>query len=96
MPGQLFSIGIVTATPAAIEELERAGVDPLELVARHASGDYGRALEDSGQINHETVREKVGTILSVYQVADGIDIWVATSLQETGEVHTCVLCPSEW
>lgn len=96
MAGQHFSIGIVTATPAAVAELERTGVHPLELVARHASCDYGIAAEDSVQANEETIREKIGTILSVYQVADGLEIWVSTSLQQTGEAHTCVMCPSDW
>jgi hypothetical protein len=96
MAGHHFSIGIVTITPAAFDVLDEADMDPLELVARHASGDYGRAAEDSVQANEETIREKVGTILSVYQVTDGIEVWVATSLQETGEAHTCVMCPYDW
>jgi hypothetical protein len=96
MAGQLFPIGVLTATPAALAELERAGVDILVLVARHSGGDYGIAMEDGVRINQETIQEKVGTILSIYPLTNEDEIWVATSLQEAGEAHTCVLCPNEW
>lgn len=96
MPDQLFPTGVLTATPAALARLERAGVDILVLVGRHAAGDYGSVMPDSVRINQETIREKVGSILSIYPLEEGNEIWVATSLQETGEAHTCLLCPSEW
>lgn len=96
MPVQLFPVGVVTATPAALDQLHRAGVDPVDLVHRHASGDYGTVAEDSARINEETIRERIGTILSVYPLGEEDKIWVSTSLHEDGDAHTCVLCPSEW
>ncbi|MBB4635632.1 hypothetical protein [Longimicrobium terrae] len=96
MPYQLFPLGVVTATPAALDQLERAGRDPMEFILRHAAGDHGEVGEDSVQINRVTIRVKVGTILSAYPLPDGETIWVSTSLQQTGEAHTCVMCPSEW
>lgn len=92
----LFPAGVLTATPAALTRLHRAGVDPVALVDRHVSGDYGSAAEDSVRINQETIREKIGTILSVYTLGDKGEIWVATSLYENGHANTCVLCPAEW
>jgi hypothetical protein len=96
MARQRFPIGFITATPAAFEQLEQANVDPFALIARHASGDYGSALEEGVQINEETIRDKAGTVLSIYEIADGTEVWVATSLVETGGAHTYVLCPSDW
>lgn len=92
----LFPVGVVTATPAARAKLGAAGVDPVHLVDRHASGDFGSAEADSVRINQETIREKIGTILSIYPLGEEATIWVGTSLYENGDAHTCVLCPSEW
>lgn len=96
MPLQLFSIGIVTGTRAALERLEIAGQNPAELVHRHATGEFGDVDWDSVGANFETIRRRVGTILSIYGLLDGEVIWVATSLQENGEAHTCVMLPHEW
>ncbi len=37
----LFPLGKIVSTPAALQVLEQAGVDPLELIHRHVSGDWG-------------------------------------------------------
>jgi hypothetical protein len=37
----LFSPGHIVATPAALDSLMVAGVDVLELLGRHLTGDWG-------------------------------------------------------
>ncbi|MBB4635633.1 hypothetical protein [Longimicrobium terrae] len=94
MPDQLFPIGRITASTTTLERIERAGWDPMELILRHAAGDFGDAGEEHTEINEETIRGKVGTILSVHSLPDGAVIWVTTSLEPTGEAHTWMMCPA--
>lgn len=37
----LFDLGRIVATPAALAALDAHGVDPMQLLLRHASGDWG-------------------------------------------------------
>ena len=41
MSDALFSPGQVVATPGVLEVLEAVGVEPLELLRRHLTGDFG-------------------------------------------------------
>lgn len=40
--GQRFELGRVVAAPGALDALREARVEPLKLLERHASGDWGR------------------------------------------------------
>jgi hypothetical protein len=96
VPDHLFPLGIVTATPAALEQLASFGVDHQDLLDRHARGDFGTAAQHAVERNQGSIQEKVGTILSIYDLGNGSEIWVAASIYEPGEVHTCILCPGDW
>ena len=39
----LFNLQHCTATPAALDVLEQAGISPSNLLRRHVSGDFGKA-----------------------------------------------------
>ena len=39
----LFDLQQCTATPAALDVLEQAGISPSDLFKRHVSGDFGEA-----------------------------------------------------
>ncbi|MBD2258611.1 hypothetical protein [Pseudanabaena sp. FACHB-2040] len=39
----LFDLQQCTATPAALDVLEQAGISPNDLLKRHVSGDFGKA-----------------------------------------------------
>ncbi len=86
-----FNLGAVVATPGAIEVLEKQGVDPVDLLRRHASGDWGDLVASDRKANDRAL--KTGErLLSSYPVGDG-KVWVIT---EADRSSTCLLLPSEY
>lgn len=75
MPIQ-FPLGQIVATPAALRLLERHGVTPLTLLARHASKDWGELGPEDMAANDRALIHG-DRILSSYPVGDG-RVWVIT------------------
>lgn len=65
-----------------------------KLLLRHNNKDYGDVEQDSIDINNETIRNKLGTVLSSYHI-NNIKIWVITTMN-SGENYTTVLLPQEY
>lgn len=87
----MFELGAVVATPAALEALTLAGVDPAELLARHVIGDWGDLGAEDKRLNSRELRE--GTrIFSAYDTPAG-RLWVIT---EADRSATTLLLPSEY
>ena len=87
-----FPLGQLVATPGALAVLEASGVSPLELISRHASGDWGEVSISDKLANDCAVTD--GTrIFSAYQLPSGERVWVIT---EADRSSTCVLLPSEY
>ena len=92
VPRPLFELGKTVATPAALEAMQEAGVNPSELLKRHVTGDYGDICDEDDGLNDIAIKE--GTrILSVYRVTDELTIWIIT---EADRSSTCVLLPDEY
>jgi hypothetical protein len=89
---RLFSLGQVVATPGAVEALTAAHVEPLTLLARHASGDWGELVEEDKQANEHAVQNEL-RILSSYRLSTGEKIWVIT---EWNRSVTTLLLPMEY
>jgi hypothetical protein len=95
MTGQhrLFELGRIVATPGALELLAAAGTDPLMLLSRHASGDWGEVPPEDAKENELSVREGF-RILSSYPVGeDGSKIWLITQADRSS---THLLLPQEY
>ncbi len=91
----LFPLGRIVATPGALSLLAGAGVDPCELLRRHAGGDWGEVPPEDAKENELSVREGF-RVLSSYPVggeADGERVWIIT---EADRSSTCLLLPSEY
>lgn len=86
-----FELGAVVATPGALEELARAGVSPLSLIRRHASGDWGDLDAHDRRENERSVKNG-WRILSSYPVG-AEKVWILT---EGDRSSTCLLLPSEY
>jgi len=86
-----FDLGQIVATPGALELLERAGVNPLTLVRRHVTGDWGEVPPEDARENEFSV-ENGYRILSSYTVG-GEKIWIIT---EADRSATTLLLPSEY
>ena len=88
-----FSLGQVVATPAALNALADAGVNPVELLNRHAVGDWGEVASADALLNNQA---QVGglRILSSYRLPkSGQRVWIITKADRTA---TTILLPEEY
>ena len=99
-----FNLGQVVATPAAMALLEKYRVNPLMLLGRHLSGDWGD-LCDEDQLRNDVSLVDGGRIFSSYLITpsergdDGaLTIWVITEAvgHEGKRSSTCLLTPDEY
>ncbi|MBI4996788.1 MAG: hypothetical protein HZC22_07795 [Rhodocyclales bacterium] len=65
----LFPLGQLLATPAALEHLNRAGVLPLQLIERHALGDWGDINANDARKNEHALEHGL-RMVSAFQVGD--------------------------
>lgn len=91
-PKPLFELGQIVGTPGAISALSEAEQDPLGLLIRHVTGDWGELPEEDKEENELSV-EKGFRILSAYELNTGVKIWVIT---EWDRSVTTLLMPSEY
>lgn len=96
----LFPLGQIVATPAALRLLQELAVDPLDLLTRHARGDWGTLDVDDIQANEQALAHG-SRIMSVYRFpwipgcsTPGIQtIWLIT---EADRSSTCALLPEDY
>ena len=91
----LFRTGQVVATPGALQTLELAGVNPMDLLARHVFGDFGDLCDEDNEANQRAVALG-GRILSSYQVGPGPTKATIWRITEADRSSTCALRPSEY
>jgi hypothetical protein len=87
----LFKLGDVVATPAALQLCEVNKINPLLLLGRHASGDWGNLDADDVAANVAAIQHDL-RILSSYIVGSA-KVWVIT---EADRSSTCLLLPDEY
>ncbi len=92
MADQLFPLGIVVATPGALDALAEAGRQPSELLDRHAAGFWGDVCEEDWQANEDALRLDC-RLLSVYNLAGGGKVWIITEWDRSA---TTILMPEEY
>ena len=88
----LIPLGRLLATPGALAALERAACDPVSLIARHVTGDWGDLDPDDRAANERATRDG-SRILSAYRLATGQRIWIIT---EADRSATTLLLPEEY
>lgn len=72
-PKPLFSLGQVVSTLGALEALSQAGQDSAELLARHASGNWGELDKEDRAENDISVKNNL-RILSAYILNNGVKV----------------------
>jgi hypothetical protein len=87
-----FGLGMVVATPGALEVLGHFEVSPSALVERHASGDWGEIPSEDAREN-ELALERGFRVLSSYPLSGGFRVWVIT---ERDRSLTTILLPAEY
>jgi hypothetical protein len=88
----LFRPGQLVGTPGAIKALQDAEQDPLELLCRHVTGDWGD-LDDEDKKENEFSVEHGFRILSAYELETGVKVWLIT---EADRSATTFLLPDEY
>jgi hypothetical protein len=86
-----FRLGTCVVTPGALEILNAAGIAVLDLLERHAQGDWGE-LEEDDRVANEQALDGGDRLLSHYRF-DGGRCWVLT---EADRSVTTVLLPEEY
>ena len=76
-PEPLFELGQIVGTPRALAAMGEAEQEPVELLLRHVTGDWGNLDDEDKRENELSV--KVGfRILSAYKLETGQKVWVIT------------------
>ena len=88
----LFELGQIVGTPGALQELQQAEQNPLELIVRHVTGDWGDLCEEDMQENKFAL-ERGLRIFSSYKLESGEKVWVIT---EHDRSVTTILKPEEY
>jgi hypothetical protein len=87
----LFSPGQILITPAALELLSANNVQPMDLLLRHLSGDWGE-LSPSDRAENDFSLIHGYRILSAYTVKSS-KVWLIT---ENDRSATTFLLPSDY
>jgi hypothetical protein len=87
-----FQPGQLVATPSALEALRRSGYSPLDLLARHLTGDWGE-VDEHDRLENEFSLKNGLRLMSVYSLKDGTRIWVIT---EADRSSTTLLLPEDY
>jgi hypothetical protein len=87
-----FGLGVVVATPGALEVLGSLEISPTELLERHASGDWGDIPADDALENEYSLKRGL-RVLSSYPLPGGERVWIIT---EADRSSTCILLPEEY
>lgn len=87
-----FGLGQVVGTPGALRALEDAGQHPVELLARHVTGDWGD-LCDEDRAENELSVEQGFRVFSAYKLRTGAKVWVITEWDRSA---TTILLPEEY
>jgi len=91
-PKPLFNLGQIVGTPGAIGALIEAEQEPVELLLRHVTGDWGDLDEEDKKENELSVKDGF-RILSAYKLETGEKVWVIT---EWDRSVTTILLPEEY
>ena len=88
----LFPLGVMMATPGALDAMAAAGVNPRDLLHRHLCGDWGDLDQEDVAANNRAVAEGF-RLLSCYHLPHGVHIWIIT---EADRSSTTILLPSDY
>jgi hypothetical protein len=84
-------LGRVVATPGALKLLGKSGGHPFDLLARHATGDWGELCAFDRRQNEIALREGY-RVFSSYEAPEG-KVWIIT---EADRSVTTILLPEEY
>lgn len=91
----LFALGETCMTQGASEALLALSIEPVLLLIRHVSGDWGDMCQSDKAQNDKAVKKGEGRIFSAYTLQESpkITVWVIT---ECDRSYTTILLPDEY
>jgi hypothetical protein len=93
-----FDLGPIVSTPGALEALKRNNMTGLELLSRHAKGDWGD-LDDEDKAANNAALQTGARLMSAYHLPDGTKIWIITDAEIDDQHHrqaTTFLLPADY
>jgi hypothetical protein len=93
-----FDLGPIVATSDALEALQRNEMTGLELLSRHARGDWGELCEEDREANKSAIKSGA-RLMSVYTLPDGTKLWIITDAEIDEQHHrqaTTLLLPENY
>lgn len=81
------ALGAVFATPAALQRINWANVSPIDLLKRHALGDWGDVCDEDWKRNDRAALHGE-RLLSCYQLPTGESIWIITECDRSTTILT--------
>jgi len=87
-----FPIGLLVATPAALDALAKAGDHIETFLTRHCLCDWGE-LDPFDWEQNEIALKTGRRLLSAYTLLDGEKLWIIT---ESDRSSTTILLPSDY
>lgn len=87
-----FELGMVVTTPGAQDAMLAADTNPLALLSRHATGDWGDLDPDDAQMNDDALTHG-DRVLSSYQLTPDTKVWIIT---ESDRSSTTFLLPEDY
>ncbi len=91
-PSINLPLGQLLSTPGAIEAMAQAGQNPMQLLDRHRTGDWGDLCAEDRAANDAAV-EQGERILSAYTLTNGTKLWI---ISERDRSVTTILRPDEY
>ncbi len=97
VPSAKFELGQQVATPAALKAVHGAGQSVLDMLARHAAGDWGDLGDEDRRLNDAALTDG-GRLFSAYTLTTGEQVWVITEAvgDDGHRASTCLLLPDEY
>lgn len=89
---QLFTTGQIVATPPSLRTMAEAGIEPITLLKRHITGDWGDVCAEDSKTNDYAAAHGE-RILSSYTLTTGKRIWIIT---EWDRSVTTFLLPEDY
>lgn len=90
---QTANLGRVVVTAAAAKVLEETETEPMVLLWRHATGDWGQVEQDDREANDRALVSGEERTYSTYLLYEGKCIWVVT---EADRSATLMCLPDEY
>jgi hypothetical protein len=93
----IFPLGQIVGTPAALDAIADAGQTPEFFLDQHGHGNWGEVCDEDKAFNDQALLDG-GRLLSAYRTLKGERIWIITEAIDDDGIRnaTTILLPSQY